>query len=122
MRLSDHFTSREFTCHDGTPAPQSWLIDAQRLCIHYLEPLRQSFGPVTIVSGYRTQEYNRQVGGAPASYHTKIRGRPGAAADIRCARGTPAAWHRFLDDYGVEGLGAYPAHTHLDNRRGHARW
>lgn len=121
-RLSPHFTSAEFTCHDGTPAPASWLVDAQRLCIQYLEALRAEFGPVSIVSGYRTQSYNRKVGGAPASFHTKIRGRVGAAVDLRCRRGSPSAWHAFLDARGVPGLGLYPGHVHADNRHGRARW
>jgi uncharacterized protein YcbK (DUF882 family) len=121
-RPSPHFTWREFACHDGTPVPLHAHSDVGRLCRSYLEPLRSRYGPVTIISGYRHRSYNAQVGGAPASMHIYRIDRRGAAADIKCARGSPREWFAFLDRMHPGGLGYYPSHVHVDNRVGRARW
>lgn len=47
------------------------------LCSNILEPLRKTFGPIVISSGYRCQRLNKLVGGADNSQHCK-----GEAADI----------------------------------------
>lgn len=122
MRLTRHFDSREFDCHDGTPVPHHAYSDLERLAGELLEPLRAEFGTTWIVSGYRTRRYNIAVGGAPNSYHIYMATRPGAAADVRCARGRPAQWYRLLDQRNAGGLGMYSGHVHVDNRVGHARW
>lgn len=120
-RLTPHFTTEEFG-RPGEPAPDAWLYWARKLCSDYLEPLRAEFGPVTIASGFRSLGHNSEVGGAPASFHTRRAGRRGAAADVVCRRGEPAQWYRLLDQLGVPGLGLYPGHVHADNRLGRARW
>jgi uncharacterized protein YcbK (DUF882 family) len=122
MRLTPHFDSAEFRSHDGASTPGRQLHWLRRLCVDYLEPLRSEFGPVTILSGYRSATRNAQVGGARSSYHMRLRGRAGAAADVRCARGNPADWYRFLDQMGAPGLARYSWGVHVDNRRGRARW
>lgn len=122
MRLTPHFDSREFACHDGTPVPADELGSVRRLCQELLEPLRAQFGPVTVVSGYRTRAYNRAVGGAAQSYHVYDDRPRGAAADIRCRRGGPGAWYAAADRLGAGGLGLYDAHVHVDTRPGRARW
>jgi uncharacterized protein YcbK (DUF882 family) len=71
--LSQHFSRREFDCHDGSMAhPEPRLIEC-------LELLRSLLGdrPIHIVSGYRTPAWNRHVGGARNSQHLYNR-----AADI----------------------------------------
>lgn len=122
MRLSEHFDTREFACHDGTPAPTHSYDDLRQLCRRYLEPLRARWGAVTIISGYRTPSHNRAVGGAPHSYHVYAAGRWGAAADVRCARGRPSDWMTTLRVLDPGGLGGYDTHVHVDNRVGRARW
>jgi uncharacterized protein YcbK (DUF882 family) len=122
VQLTPHFASSEFASHDGAATPRRQLHWLRRLCIDYLEPLRQEFGPVTVVSGHRSSTHNASVGGARASFHMRIRGRRGAAADVRCRRGSPAQWHAFLDRLGAPGLGRYPSWVHVDNRAGRARW
>jgi uncharacterized protein YcbK (DUF882 family) len=122
VKLSPHFTSEEFDCHDGTPVPTHAHLDLISLCRLYLEPLRVRFGPVTIVSGYRTLTYNARVGGAPLSYHVYKSDRWGVAADVRCRRGTPREWHAYLEELDVGGLGAYKDHVHVDNRDHRGRW
>lgn len=122
MRGAPHFTLAEFACHDGTPVPLHARRDVERLCQLFLEPLRSQFGPVTIVSGYRTAPYNRAVHGAPDSWHVYRRGRPGAAADVVCKLGTAADWYQALSRMDPGGLGRYSEHVHVDTRRGRARW
>jgi uncharacterized protein YcbK (DUF882 family) len=91
--------------------------------VDYLEPLRARYGPVTIISGYRTRRYNESVNGAPQSFHIYLLSRYGVAADIWCREGSARAWYRFLDGLKPGGLGAYTGHVHVDNRTGApARW
>ena len=55
----------------------------RRLVERLLQPLRDRLGePITILSGYRSDELNRLVGGVPSSQH-----RLGEAADCYCAAG-----------------------------------
>lgn len=122
MRLSEHFESREFRSHDGKGVPIAYARQLRDLCQVYLEPLRRCYGPVTVISGFRTATHNESVGGAPASFHLKLAGRLGVAADVRCERGSPAQWYRFLEALDPGGLGLYPTHVHIDTRRGRARW
>ena len=50
---------------------------------HLLDPLRDAFGePIRVLSGYRSQEVNRLVGGVPTSQHLR-----GEAADLACRLG-----------------------------------
>lgn len=122
-RPSAHFAWHEFRCRDGTPVPVWAHDDVARLCTRYLERLRAVYGPIIVISGYRTPEHNRAVGGAPASYHVCRHGRPGAAADIACRRGTPREWYMKLAELDPGGLGLYGEHVHVDNRDGpRARW
>lgn len=120
--LTDHFSIREFYSRDGGAMPSWHVPKLLYLCKRHLEPLRREFGPVTVFSGHRSPEHNKRVGGAPRSYHLAIRGRHGAAADVACAEGVPADWHRFLNPRVAGGLGLYRTFVHVDTRRGRARW
>lgn len=122
MHLTPHFTTEEFACRDGTPLPRHAYGDARQLARRYLEPLRNVYGPVRIVSGYRTPAYNAQVGGAPHSYHVALEDRWGVAVDLVCQRGGPSQWYRTLELRHPGGLGLYAEHVHVDNRAGFARW
>jgi uncharacterized protein YcbK (DUF882 family) len=121
-QLSPHFHTREFACHDGTPAPSFSYEALEVLCQRYLEPLRRAYGPVEVHSGYRTPAYNRAVGGAPASFHVYSDERQGVAADVSCQRGTPTGWYRAMDALRAPGLGRYGDHLHVDTRRVRSRW
>lgn len=84
--------------------------------------MRRRYGPVTVISGFRTAEYNQLIGGAEHSYHVYERARWGAAADVACSSGTPREWADTLDALGAPAVGRYTEHVHVDNRKYHARW
>ncbi len=132
-RLAAHFVVEEFDSGDGALVPAARWTDLQRLCAWWLEPLRAEFGPVTVLSGYRSFAHNSAVGGALASVHLlrtamPDRGRGGvaraAAADVSCARGSSVLWqqwaskhrqrHHELVGHGRGGIGSYRNFVHLD--------
>ena len=89
MKLSEHMTLGELTVTsvkdvDNVP-PQEAIENLKRVCV-WLEHLRAQYNllyddgshPIVINSGYRSEEVNRKVGGAPNSNHLT-----GCAADIR---------------------------------------
>ena len=121
-RLSPHFDSQEFRSSDGVAMPSRQLHWLRLLCVDFLEPLRAEFGVTRVTSGFRSPRANDRAGGAPKSYHRRIPGRRGAAADVWCDRGHPWEWYEFLEGLQAPGLGLYTTHVHVDNRAGRARW
>jgi uncharacterized protein YcbK (DUF882 family) len=129
QRLSTHFTVEEFDCHNGVKVQRRDYNGLKVLCRIYLEPLRKKYGPVKVMSGYRTRAYNRKIGGASRSYHvyTEHDGND-QAVDIICARGTPRQWHstaawiRRNKRGGRGGLGLYGTFVHIDLRDFAANW
>ncbi len=83
-RITPHFSWAEFACQDAqrTAIPQNLRANTIRLC-WLLEKLRHQLGdiPISVDSGYRTPERNREVGGAQDSRHTH-----GDAADFFAAQ------------------------------------
>lgn len=78
MQLTKNFNLEEFRCKDGTPVPEELIENVTRLA-EQLQVLRDAIGkPINILSGYRTEEHNKKIGGAPNSYHIKA-----MAADIQ---------------------------------------
>jgi uncharacterized protein YcbK (DUF882 family) len=120
--LTPHFAAREFDCHDGTRWPAGVRNQLQLLCVRFLEPLRRSYGPVTITSGFRHYDYNKSVGGARASYHVWTPDRRGVAVDLVAKRGTPKEWAQLLAHCGPCGLSVYDRHVHVDSRGSNVRW
>ncbi|HID30624.1 MAG TPA: peptidase M15 family protein [Desulfobacterales bacterium] len=71
--LSKHFSKQEFAC----PCGCGFDTPARGLIIR-LELIREILSsPVVITSGCRCASYNKKIGGAPNSAHTR-----GCAADI----------------------------------------
>ena len=93
-KLSVHFTTQEFDCHDGTDVPAASHRALEELCDHMLEPLRAKYGACKVLSGYRHRAYNAKIGGARFSQHIYDDGPGSVAADVRFARGTPRQWAR----------------------------
>ena len=97
VKLSANFTVREFACHDGS---DTILIDAA--LVKYIQRIRNWAGvPIVISSGYRTPAYNKKIGGAANSYHTR-----GQAADIyaRDRKKSISEIARFAQAIGVPGI------------------
>lgn len=83
-----------------------------------LETIREEFGPVTVISGYRCRRYNREVGGVPSSQHLL-----GTAADIVVRNASPEQLGRFAAKLLVPGgVGVYKSFVHVDVRDTTARW
>lgn len=123
---SAHLAWTELACKDGTPYPRAWRSTRAVKLARLFEAFRAyiGVGPLVVLSGYRTPEHNRSIGGARASQHVE-----GLALDIR----TPIRWWRqsfhgkaklFFDDSDLcRGLGLYPWGVHLDARAGRrVRW
>lgn len=87
MQLTKNFPLRELLrsqCatrlgYDEQFNPSQQVIDnLQQLCVHVLQPLRDSLGRAIFVnSGYRCPRVNQAVGGSPSSQHLL-----GQSADI----------------------------------------
>ena len=117
MNLSANFKVKEFACRDGA---DKVLIDVD--LVAKLQDLRTYLNkPITITSGYRTDSYNKQCGGADNSYHLK-----GQAVDIYCSGVKPiviALWAEFNN---LGGIGVYldrsQEFVHIDTRQNKYRW
>ncbi len=135
-RLTRHFVIEEFDSHDGARVPPEHHAALEHLCDWLLEPLRADFGRVWVLSGFRSFAHNQAVGGRPKSVHLlrsplpdpgPLKGIVAAAADVRCAEGTPAQWASWarqergasshLAQRGRGGVGQYPTFVHLDTWR-----
>lgn len=87
MNLSKNFTLDELCKSeiairrsiDNTPT-ETVISNLQALVLNVLQPIRNSLGPITINSGYRSPAVNVAVGGSPTSDHCL-----GMAADIEIA-------------------------------------
>lgn len=118
--LSGNFTVKEFRCHDGSDT----VFVADEL-VNVLQAIREHFGkPVNINSGYRTEAWNSDHGGADHSQH-----KYGRAADIAISGVTPAQIAAYTEtlmpDWG--GIGIYDSDktghfVHIDVRKDRARW
>ena len=117
MSLSANFKVKEFMCND---ACDKVLIDID--LVSQLQDLRDYLGkPVTITSGYRTESYNKQCGGAENSYHLK-----GQAVDIYCSGVKPIVIALWAEFNGLGGIGLYldriQEFVHIDTRQNKYRW
>lgn len=127
MRLSPSFVLDEFECHSGEDVPEEYIDNVQRLCIDVLQPIRNRWGALVVVSGWRSKSWNTRVGGARNSTHLT-----GDGADVRPVRHRDIAefhadilrMYKAGDLPGLGGLGQYRGWVHVDTRRakdGHLR-
>ena len=106
--LSEHFDKSEMECNCGKCKNQ---VNISPDLIERLEAIRWRIGrPISITSGVRCPEYNKEVGGKPTSSHLK-----GLAVDIEI----DGSLHRmkFVDeaiDAGVRRMGIGSNFIHVD--------
>ena len=127
-----HFGAGEFTSYfareregvkNSLPPQLLWKNIVPTLRI--VDDLRESFGkPCTILSSYRSSDYNRTVGGVGLSQHMEFR-----ALDIAFDGVTPKQVYDRLIEWRkagkfVGGLGIYPTSgfVHIDTRNSNATW
>ena len=107
-QVSKNFKVKEFRCKDGY---DKILID-DNFVRTKLQAIWDHFGaPVTINSAYRTESYNKKVGGAKSSYHMQ-----GRAFDIVVKDHTPLEVARYAQTLGINGIIQYNGFVHLDSR------
>lgn len=123
IQLSKNFNSYEFRCGLGRPCScQTTLIDKK--LVEILQMIRDHWPghAVHITSGYRCPVYNRSIGGAAGSYHSK-----GMAADITVDGVAPREVAKYAESIGVLGIGLYETQAdgffvHVDTRTYKSFW
>lgn len=111
--ITTHFKIKEFRCKDGSDE----IIIEEELCIK-LEQLRNKINkPVHILSGFRTNEYNKKINGAKGSYHLT-----GSAADIKVEGVDPKIIAIYAAKVGFNGIGVYDSFVHVDIRKSDYYW
>ena len=121
-QLSKNFNSYEFRCGLGSPCACSTILIDYKL-VEYLQKIRDHFGKsVTITSAYRCPSYNKRIGGATGSYHSK-----GMAADIVVQGVTPREVAKYAESIGILGIGLYETASdghfvHIDTRNYKSFW
>lgn len=122
----NNFSPSEFNCKcrnqfcDGPPPHP----DRTRHLAWTLQRIRDKIGAsIRVTSAYRCTAWNEHVGGAAQSYHPR-----GMAADIDVMGVSPSEVADTVEemmekgDIPNGGLGRYKTFTHVDIRRGAARW
>jgi uncharacterized protein YcbK (DUF882 family) len=124
-QITQHFNASEFTCHCN----KCQTFNISRDLVQMLENVRAGIlsimgreSPLVVVSGYRCEAHNQEIGGAPNSYHVK-----GLAADLATPRGMDRrAFHGFLFVTWYKGnrggLGLYDWGAHLDRGEAGRFW
>lgn len=123
MQLTRNFNLSEFQSKDGSKMPQEVLFNIQKVA-NQLQVLRDYLCfPIHVLSGYRSIEHNKAVGGVKNSYHTF-----GMACDIQVKEMNSIEVYKaieFLIEEGSilqGGVGVYPTFVHYDFRGSKARW
>ena len=92
MQIQENFNLDEFKCRDGTEVPEEYM-DNVRLLAENLQILRDYIGrPIKIISGYRSPDYNKRIGGARRSQHMTAK-----AADIKVQGMEPWMVHKIIE-------------------------
>ena len=115
MKLTNSFSLKEFACKDGNSVPLELLANVKELADN-LQVLRDEVGvPITITSGYRTEAYNKKIGGAKSSMHIQAK-----AADIKVQGLTPKEVKHIIEILIKDGkmkdggIGLYSSWLHYD--------
>lgn len=114
-KLSKNFKIREFKCNDGSDT----IFISDEL-VSVMQDIRDHFGrAVYITSAYRTDFYNKKVGG---SYYSKHK--YGMACDFTVSGIKPTIVQKYLSEKYPDkyGIGYADTYTHIDVRKDCARW
>lgn len=113
FNISKNFKLKEFECKDG-----SHLVKVDDELLQKLQKLRNRIKkPIIINSGFRTEEWNKKVGGSPRSQHLQ-----GKAVDIRVYGIKTTELAKYAEEIGFDGIGIYKNFIHVDVRGYKARW
>jgi len=113
--ITPNFKRSEFACQCNCG-----FDDIDKRVPYILQQVRDHFGvPIRITSGCRCEKHNAAIGGSPRSQHML-----GKAADFVVRGVDPGEVARYIDEQwpNTLGLGRYGTFTHVDVRRGKARW
>jgi len=123
MKLTNNFSLIEFKSKDGAEFPDDVLVNI-RFLAEALQIIRNEVNrPITITSGYRSPQHNKNIKGALKSMHLT-----GMAADFRVSGMTPKEVFDLVDnliDKGLipqGGLKAYSSWIHYDIAGTKRRW
>lgn len=123
MKLTKNFNLNEFNCNDGTVVPDKYLDNVTKLADN-LQVIRNYINePLHINSSYRTESYNKAIGGVKNSQHLTA-----SAADITAKGYTSYQLHKTIEHLikigrlQDGGLGLYNGFVHFDIRNNPARW
>lgn len=88
----------------------------------FADQVRDRFGhPLKVLSAYRSQKYNKRIGGAQNSYHVHF-----MAVDLAPIGGKVDRLHYIAmavrEDIGHGGVGRYSWGVHIDSREALANW
>ena len=121
--MTKNFTKEEFDCNDGSEMPINVYHNMVKVA-NQLQILRDELKkPIHINSAYRSEDYNKQIGGVKNSQHIM-----GRAADIAIKGMTPIEVSKVIErlisngDMLQGGLGLYDSFVHYDIRGTKARW
>lgn len=117
---SPHFSRRELACRCGCVTPAAVQANLVKLAAQLEELRKLTGGPLHVNCAYRCKKHNAAVGGVPNSQHLV-----GIAADVSHKTLAPKAVADLAErvpDFHNGGIGRYPGFTHIDIRRGTARW
>lgn len=122
-KLSKNFNAREFRCGLGSPCSACTVTLIDPLLVEYLQKIRDYFGTeVELTSAYRCISYNKRIGGATRSYHSK-----GMACDIVVRGVAPRRVAAYAEYIGIKGIGLYETakdgyFVHIDTRTVKSFW
>jgi uncharacterized protein YcbK (DUF882 family) len=123
FQLTKHFSVREFKCHDGTDVPPE-LVPYAHVLAEQLEIIRAVDNQwINVLSGFRTFDYNKKVGGKKASFHLACMAADIVKHHVRVTELyrqilTLIAQRKIIEG----GVGIYDSFVHYDVRGYKARW